>query len=214
MDVKALFEKGDYAAVIQHLSSAEPQPILAFAYQKNKEWEKAMDVWTILIAHNPDIAEYYVERGVCKFNLRFKHAIQDFNQAIEMEPTNAYFYSCRAYVRDKIGDTEGSVEDYTKALELDPEDAITLNNLGLAEQKLGYTARARERFKNSDDLLGVKSLDTSRYTPSNKDADLTENGIGTHPLPEIESKKPTLWSEFKKMWTKEGFKAFWKELRR
>ena len=171
-----------------------------------------MDIWTLLIAKYPDAAEYYIERGVCKFNLRFKHAIQDFNQGIEMEPDNAYFYSCRAYIRDKIGDTEGSIEDYTKALELDPEDAITLNNLGLAEQKLGYTARARARFKDSDDLLGVKSLDTTRYVPSKTDASLTENGIGQEPLPTIKKNKPTLWTEFKTMLTKDGFKAFWKEL--
>jgi tetratricopeptide (TPR) repeat protein len=152
MDVQALFDTGDYNAVIKQLKNSEPRPILAFAYQKNKEWEKAMDIWTLLIAKYPDAAEYYVERGVCKFNLRFKYAIQDFDQAIEMEPDNAYYYSCRAYIRDKTGNTEGSVDDYTKALELDPEDAIILNNLGLAEQKLGFTAKARERFKYSDDL--------------------------------------------------------------
>ncbi len=159
-----------------------------------------MDIWTNLIAQYPDAAEYYVERGVCKFNLRFKHAIQDFDQAIEMEPDNAYFYSCRAYIRDKTGDTEGSVADYTKALELDPEDAITLNNLGLAEQKLGFTARARERFKYSDDLMGVKTIDSRAPDDYQK----------LKPTP---PEKTTLWREFKKMLTKDGFKSFWKELR-
>jgi len=202
MDVQALYDNGDYQAVIKQLKKAEPRPLLAFAYQKNKQWEEAMEIWTMLIAKYPDAAEYYVERGVCKFNLRFKHAIQDFNQAIEMEPTNAYFYSCRAYVKDKTGDTEGSVEDYTKALELDPDDAITLNNLGLAEQKLGHTGRARQRFKNSDDLMGIKTIDS-------RDPDDYEE-LKPTPKPSV---KPSIWSEFKKMWTKDGFKAFWKELR-
>ena len=107
MDVQALFDQGDYAAVIKKLKKGEPRPILAFAYQKSKLWEEAMNVWTTLIAKYPDAAEYFVERGVCKFNLRFKHAILDFNEAIEMDPTNPYFYSCRAYIRDKTGDTEG-----------------------------------------------------------------------------------------------------------
>ena len=200
MDIQSLFDKGNYAAVIKQLKKNEPRPMLAFAYQKNKEWEKAMDIWTLLIAKYPDAAEYYVERGVCKFNLRFKHARQDFNQAIEMEPDNAYYYSCRAYIRDKIGNTEGSVDDYTKALELDPDDAIILNNLGLAEQKLGFTAKARERFKYSDDLLGVKTIDSREPEEYKK---LT-------PTP---PQKSTLWQEFKKMLTKDGFKGFWRELK-
>ena len=200
MDVQALFDQGDYAAVIKKLKKGEPRPILAFAYQKSKLWEEAMNVWTTLIAKYPDAAEYFVERGVCKFNLKFKHAILDFNEAIEMEPTNAYFFSCRAYIRDKTGDTEGSVEDYTKALDLDPEDAITLNNLGLAEQKLGFTARARERFKYSDDLMGVKTIDS-------RDPDDYQKLATTPPI------KSTIWQEFKKMLSLPGFKDFWRDLR-
>jgi len=200
MDVQALFDQGDYATVIRKLKKGEPRPILAFAYQKSKLWEEAMNVWTTLIAKYPDAAEYFVERGVCKFNLRFKHAILDFNEAIEMDPTNAYFYSCRAYIRDKTGDTEGSVADYTKALDLDPEDAITLNNLGLAEQKLGFTARARERFKYSDDLMGVKTIDS-------RDPDDYQRLKPTPPA------KTNTWREFKKMFSFEGFKDFWRDLR-
>ena len=147
MDAQVLYDAGKFEQVISLLKKGKPRPLLAFAYQKSKLWDEAMNTWTTLIALYPDAAEYYVERGVCKFNLRFKHAIQDFDYAIEMEDDNAYFYSCRAYIRDKIGDSEGAIADYSKALELDPEDAIILNNLGLAEQKLGYTARARERFK-------------------------------------------------------------------
>jgi tetratricopeptide (TPR) repeat protein len=204
MDIQAMYDQGNYKQVISLLKNEKPSPLLAFAYQKNKQWEEAMTVWTSLIATYPDAAEYYVERGVCKFNLRFKHAIQDFDQAIALVDDNAYFYSCRAYIRDKMGDSEGAIEDYSYALKLDPEDAIILNNLGLAEQKLGYTARARERFKNSDDLLGVKTIDS-------------------RPADEYEALKPapmstptvcsSVWLEFKKMWSVQGFKDFWNELR-
>lgn len=200
MSPQELFDQKEYTAVIKQMKDSEPRPLLAFAYQKNKQWEEAMHVWNVLIAKYPDAAEYFVERGVCKFNLRFKHAIQDFNVAIEMEPTNAYFYSCRAYIKDKTGDTGGSVEDYTRALELDPEDAIVLNNLGLAEQKLGFTAKAREHFKYSDDLLGIKTIDSREPQEYRK--------IETTPPP-----KSSLWLEFKKMLTKNGFKMFWKELK-
>ena len=134
--------------------------------------------------------------------MRFKHAIQDFNRAVELDPKNPYFFSCRAYIKDKTGDTEGSVEDYTKSLSLDPTDAITMNNLGLAEQKLGHTAKARAQFKSSDELLGIETIDSreDQYEP----------------LPSINQEKQpsTIWKEFRKMVSsKSGFKQFWTELR-
>ena len=206
MDIQQLYDAGKFDEIIKRFRKGKPSPTLAFAYQKTKQWEKAMDIWTTLIALYPDAAEYYVERGVCKFHLRFKHAIQDFDQAIAMESDNAYFYSCRAYIRDKTGDTEGSVEDYTKALELDPDDAITLNNLGLAEQKLGHTANARARFKNSDDLLGIKTIDSRENMNPNELPKINKTVT-----PETQSKS-SVWSEFKKMLSVEGFKGFWKDL--
>jgi hypothetical protein len=95
-----------------------------------------------------------------------------------------------------------SVEDYTKSLSLDPTDAITMNNLGLAEQKLGHTAKARAQFKSSDELLGIETIDSreDQYEP----------------LPSINQEKQpsTIWKEFRKMVSsKSGFKQFWTELR-
>ena len=205
VNIEELYEQRKYLAVIKQLkgSSQENQlPILAFSYQKTKRWENAMECWNRLIAKNPNNAEYYNERGVCKFNMRFKHAIQDFNRAVELEPNNPYFYSCRAYIKDKTGDTEGSVEDYTKSLSLDPTDAITMNNLGLAEQKLGHTAKARAQFKASDELLGIETIDSREDQSS--------------PLSSFnQAKEPsTIWKELRKMVTsKSGFKKFWSELR-
>jgi tetratricopeptide (TPR) repeat protein len=196
MNAKELYNQGNYAEVINLLEGSKDSKsveMLAYSYQKQKQWEKAMNCWNILIQENPENGYYFNDRGVCKFNLRFKHAMQDFNKAIELEPDNAYFYSSRAYVKDKIGDTEGSVKDYEKAHKLDPDDALLLNNLGLAEQKLGYTSKARERFKDSDDLLGIKTIDSRSE-------------------PESSTPKSSLWQELKKMVSsKQGFKNFLKE---
>jgi len=203
MNVQEAYEKGQFQEVIATLEKnpdVDHQVILAFCYQKTKQWEKAMECWNSLIVQFPSKAEFYNERGVCKFNLRFKHAIQDFDKAIELEPSNAYYYSCRAYIKDKTGDTEGSVKDYTKSLELDPEDAIILNNLGLAEQKLGHTAKARAQFKKSDQVLGIETIDSREEANNRAGQSLTPQ-------------RATLWSELKKMVSsKQGFMDFLKEL--
>lgn len=162
MNAQHHFEQGDYTKALHLLKNASNPAELelkAYCFQKTAAFELAMLEWNILIKSFPEHASYYNERAVCKFNLRFKHAMEDFNKAISLEPDNPYYYACRAYVKDKTGDSEGAVEDYQKAHDLDPSDAVTLNNLGLAEQKLGYTAKAREFFKKSNDLVGITTRD-------------------------------------------------------
>ena len=166
---RVLFKDGRYQDLINskiNIENADAQELIAYSYQKTGGFEEAMLHWNQLIQKLPEVAQFYNERGVCKFNLKFKHAIEDFNQAVLLEPENPYFFACRAYVKDKLGDSEGAVLDYQKAHDLDPSDAITLNNLGLAEQKLGHTAKAREFFKQSDDLLGIESRQPIESSPT------------------------------------------------
>lgn len=201
-----LFNQKKYNDLIKLLkNSTQPDElkIKAYGFQKLAQWEDAMQIWNTLISTNDKEPYYFIERGVCKFNMRFKHAIEDFNKAIELDSNSAYFYSCRAYVRDKIGDTEGAIEDYTKAHDLDPEDALILNNLGLVEQKLGYTQKARKNFDLSNDILGIneRTADDVKSIPKN------ENEV---------QKKTTKFSfylkEIKQMLSsKEEFKKFLKE---
>lgn len=174
MQAKERFDQGDFAGVISEFGNtndADDLELLGLSYQRTGQFDQAMDVWNRLIRRLPEAAPFYLERGVCKFNLKFPHALDDFDRAIKLDPGNAYYFACRAFVKDKLGDTEGAVEDYRNAHHLDPEDALTLNNLGLAEQKLGHTANARRFFRQSNDLLGINTADaeptaTKRTSPS------------------------------------------------
>ena len=162
------YRSQDYARVLTLLSDDNAQltedeiSLKAEVLQKLKSYEDAMNVWNVAISNFGEKAEFYAERGVCKFHLRFKSSMEDLNKAIELDSDNGYRYACRAYVKDKIGDTEGAIEDYTKANELDPGNDITLNNLGLAEEKLGHTQRARANFKNADSIAGISHI-TDKY---------------------------------------------------
>lgn len=197
------FQSQEFTVALEHLSSGqealtlEETSLKGEVLQKLKRYEDAMNVWNIAIANFGEQADFYAERGVCKFHLRFKSSIEDLNKAIELDPDNGYRYACRAYVRDKIGDTEGAIEDYTKANELDPGNDITLNNLGLAEEKLGHTQRARASFKQADSIAGI--------------AHITDKYFKDPPTPTVKP-KTTLGQELRKMVSsKEEFKAFWNE---
>jgi len=211
MDISRLqsdFKSENYQGVVDALTGIDgvlPEQAYRLkgnALQKLRKFEAAMEVWDLALSNYGDHPDYYAERGVCKFHLRFKSSMDDLNMAIELDPENGYRYACRAYVRDKIGDTEGAVEDYRKANELDPGNEITLNNLGLAEDKLGYTKSARGRFLQADEIAGISAM-TNKYFQSEETTK------------EIEVKeKSTVLKELRKMLSsKTEFSAFLKEAR-
>jgi len=211
MDISRLqsdFKGENYQGVVDALTGIDgvlPEQAYRLkgnALQKLRKFEAAMEVWDLALSNYGDHPDYYAERGVCKFHLRFKSSMDDLNMAIELDPENGYRYACRAYVRDKIGDTEGAVEDYRKANELDTGNEITLNNLGLAEDKLGYTKSARGRFLQADEIAGISAM-TNKYFQSEETTK------------EIEVKeKSTVLKELRKMLSsKTEFSAFLKEAR-
>ena len=101
---QALFQSAKYTELVKGIKGSPGMELLeikGFALQKLGRFEEALEVWNELISKDQHVASYYNERGVCKFQMRFRHAIDDFDKAISLEPDSAYFYSCRAYIKDK-----------------------------------------------------------------------------------------------------------------
>ncbi|MGB1041702.1 MAG: tetratricopeptide repeat protein, partial [Flavobacteriales bacterium] len=151
------------------------------------------------IEEEPNNPKYFSERGVCFLNLnQFGRALEDMNSSVKLEPNYSYRYASRAFVKDKMGDTEGGIADYEIAVKLDPEDAIALNNLGLLQEKLGYKKSSERNFKKADDLAenNPNSLpniekDTNKVTE-----------IKNSPLPPIQSNEnESIGLVFKKIFT-------------
>lgn len=180
--------------------------------QKQGKFEEAMACWDLLIANKGEVAMYFGERGVCKFNLGYKSALADMNRAAELEPHNPYRYSARAYIKDKTGDIRGAIADYQKCLELDPEDAIALNNLGISEQKIGNMRRAEDFFAQADEQLGITpttnpTLETEERIQA--EATIVENAMGR------KAKWQLILAELRVMLSsRKGFLDFIKDLRK
>lgn len=82
---------------------------------------------------------------------RFQHgdyrgAIQDFNQAIILDPNNANAYYSRGLFLHKLGDALGAVSDFDRALQLNPR---------LAE---AYFHRAGARYGIGDETGTILDL--------------------------------------------------------
>ena len=83
----------------------------------------------------------------------YKGAIQDWQQAIELNPKNAVFYAYTARAYKKLDNNKLSALYYKQALQLDPENAKYKKALYIINEQFRH--KKRQSFKNS--AFGVQS---------------------------------------------------------
>ncbi len=67
----------------------------------------------------------------------YQGAIEDYNQAIRLDPNYALAYYGRGHARYHLGDLQEAIADYNQAIRLDPNYTNAYNNRGNARRKLG-----------------------------------------------------------------------------
>ena len=76
----------------------------------------------------------YEGRGYAKENLgRYQEAIQDYTQAIRLNPEDAGIHYNRGNAKRKSKDYEGAIQDYTEATKLNSKFAVAYLNRGIAK---------------------------------------------------------------------------------
>lgn len=170
---------------------------------KENDFLSAIEHFTAAIELDANNVEYYAERAVAYLNTtQYELSMFDMNICVDMEPNNSYRYSCRAFLKSRMGDADGAISDYEKAIMLDPEDAIAYNNLGLAQEQKGYHKKAQKSFEQSNELIGYKP---NRLDSSEKSA----SEIKTEPNSQPQEIQPTKASVAKDVFTKKSsFKEF------
>ncbi len=67
-------------------------------------------------------AEYYFNQGNLKASLKqYEEAIEDFDEAIKLDPEYADAYNNRGNLKASLKQYEEAIEDFNKAIKLDPE---------------------------------------------------------------------------------------------
>ncbi|WP_413198825.1 tetratricopeptide repeat protein [Nostoc piscinale] len=76
-----------------------------------------------------------------------QRAIEEFNQAIGVNPQNAYLYGERANFRRKnLGDKQGAIDDYSTAIGIHPQNALFYLWRSQAYNDLGEQKKAMEDY--------------------------------------------------------------------
>ncbi|MDJ0505142.1 MAG: tetratricopeptide repeat protein, partial [Nostocales cyanobacterium LE14-WE12] len=77
-------------------------------------------------------------RGNARYDLGDKQgAIDDYNQALNIDPNYALAYNGRGNARYDLGDKQGAIDDYNQALNIDPNYAHAYNGRGCVRYNLG-----------------------------------------------------------------------------
>ena len=78
--------------------------------------------------------------------------IQDYTEAIRLDPQYAIAYRGRGVVYSDLGQHQRSIQDYDEAIRLYPEYAKAYNNRGLTYQSLGQVEEAERDFAKAKEL--------------------------------------------------------------
>lgn len=69
-------------------------------------------------------------------------ALEDFNEAIRLDPKNVGAYNDRGYIRVEMGDNDEAMADYGEAIRLDSKCYPAYHNRGLLRKNLGFHEKA------------------------------------------------------------------------
>ncbi len=123
------------------------------AFDKLKQYDKAIDDYDMAIAVDPTSEEALNNRGVTYRKMgMIDKALADFNAAIGLNPSFYQAYNNRAYAFGLLGEVDKALDDYDHALALNPSYFQAYNNRGLMYDRMGLADKAIEDFNRTISL--------------------------------------------------------------
>ncbi len=131
-------------------------------YLEQGDYRKAIDAFDEAIGLDPRDAIAYYNRGVAYYSLDrseqvrggldlYQLAIQDFNDAIRLNPQADAYYS-RGVAYRKLGQFERAIEDFDEAIRLNPQYAEAYYNRGGVYGVIGKSIEAELDLAKAKEL--------------------------------------------------------------
>lgn len=120
-------------------------------YERIKTWLNAMmQVYPQPATGPTRDPNVYLERAQ-GYMLRgdYAAALRQVNEALRLDPTSAYMYNLRGYLRHLTGDYEGAAADFSASIRLQPQQAYALMGRGYAEAAQGNMVLATADFEQA-----------------------------------------------------------------
>lgn len=104
---------------------------------KNQNYKRAIDLLTYLITQEPHNAIHYKNRGRIYHHCRkWKQALVDYNQAVQLNPKGTQIYFHRAKCNAALGRWHESITDYDCAIDINPNNIQARINQGILFREL------------------------------------------------------------------------------
>ena len=87
-----------------------------------KQYEQQLMVLNELVKRNPIAANYALRASIHETLGETEKGIEDYTQAIAIEPTSSAYYGSRAFLYDEAQQYDKAISDYLQAMELNPSD--------------------------------------------------------------------------------------------
>lgn len=114
---------------------------------KQGDLPQAIALFTQLIAHHPENASHFNNRGLLYFQQgQFDQALLDYHRALMLNPRLGKVYNNRANCYATLGRLSDAIADYETAIDLDPTDLRARLNLGITWRQLAEYDLAIETF--------------------------------------------------------------------
>ncbi|OBQ01569.1 serine protease [Anabaena sp. AL09] len=121
----------DLTETIRRDPKNAPYTVGGFRYSEFK------DNKDILISYTTIMSTTYADRGGAYVTLKeYKLAINDYTQAIQLNPQNAEYYAIRGGIYSFLKEYKQAIDDYTQAIKIDHKKAIYYDFRGLAYLQL------------------------------------------------------------------------------
>ncbi len=158
---------------------ADPNSSFADYYKKGhasyqiKEYEDAIEHFSLAIQKEPKQAKAYINRGNSHFNLKeYEAAIADYNEALKLSPKEVKAYVNRGNVRymlaeyssDPDQDYNSAIADFNHAIRLNPNEVEAYIRRGVVRAQMAkYSGDSQHDYKQAiADFNQALNIDPSR----------------------------------------------------
>ena len=128
---------------------------LALAYERDKNYDKAVEYFEKSIERTPDNARERYNLGLVYFEKGdHEKAVEAFKKAIELKPDYDKAYNNLGVEYIRVGRAGEAFDAFSKAVEINPRFAGAYKNLGKYYSDHGDREKATDYFERAQNLIG------------------------------------------------------------
>lgn len=122
-------------------------------FAQTQLWKDSIPFWNHELTHYPDNATGYGNRGEAYKDIgRYDKALEDFNNAIRVDPKYAEGYNSRGQLSAMRGNINEALKDFLKVIELNPRFDEAYNNIGIIYTMKKDNEKALVYFKKAIEI--------------------------------------------------------------